>query len=141
MSTTEMLKIATRHWPQVAAFAAPIESERQYAKTVEFLDAVLDAGGGDESHPLASLAAMLADRIEAWEDRTLPAAKPVTPAKLIRELMINHQLRQSDLPEIGPQSVVSFVLSGRRKLTAEQSVRLARRFGLPVEMLLERDGG
>ncbi len=30
--------------------------------------AVLDAGGADEAHPLASLAALLGDRIEAYEN-------------------------------------------------------------------------
>lgn len=137
MTTAQMLKIANTHWPEVAGFAAPIAGARQYRKAVEFPDAVLDAGGADESHPLASLAELLGSRIEEYEERTLPQAARVAPVQLVRELMAQHGLKQSQLPEIGPQSVVSFVLNGQRRLTAEQSVRLARRFGLPVEMFLE----
>ena len=39
-------------------------------------------------------------------------------------------LRQSDLPEIGSQGVVSEVLSGKRDLNARQIRALSERFGV-----------
>ena len=51
--------------------------------------------------------------------------------------MEQHQLRQSDLPELGPQSVVSAILSGKRALNLRQVKVLAQRFGVPMEALAE----
>ena len=50
-------------------------------------------------------------------------------------LMEQHGLRQSDLPEVGAQSVVSAVLSGKRELNLRQTQALARRFGVQMEAL------
>ena len=49
---------------------------------------------------------------------------------VLRFLMQQHGLRQSDLPEIGSQGVVSEVLADKRELNARQIRRLARRFGV-----------
>ena len=45
-------------------------------------------------------------------------------------LMEEHGLRQSDLPEVGSQGVVSEVLSGKRELNVRQIRELAARFGV-----------
>jgi HTH-type transcriptional regulator/antitoxin HigA len=42
--------------------------------------------------------------------------------------MEEHDLRQSDLPEIGSQGVVSEILNGKRELNVRQIRKLARRF-------------
>ncbi len=42
--------------------------------------------------------------------------------------MEQHGLRQSDLPEVGSQGVVSEILSGRRDLNVRQIRLLAERF-------------
>ncbi len=57
----------------------------------------------------------------------IPAAKP---ADVLRFLMREHDLRQSDLTEIGSQGVVSEVLTGKRELNARQIKRLAKRFNV-----------
>ena len=48
-------------------------------------------------------------------------------------LVEQHGLGQADLPEVGAQSVVSDVLSGKRRLNVRQIRELARRFGVSVE--------
>jgi HTH-type transcriptional regulator/antitoxin HigA len=50
--------------------------------------------------------------------------------------MAQQSLRQSDLPEVGPQSVVSEVLRGKRQLNVRQISRLAKRFKLPAEVFM-----
>ncbi len=50
-------------------------------------------------------------------------------------LMEEHGLRQSDLPEIVSQGVVSEVLAGKRRLNLRQVQALAARFSVPMEML------
>ena len=42
--------------------------------------------------------------------------------------MLLHGLRQSDLPEVGSQGVVSEILSGKRALNLRQVQALAERF-------------
>ncbi|MFX6250459.1 helix-turn-helix domain-containing protein [Acinetobacter baumannii] len=44
--------------------------------------------------------------------------------------MEQHQLTQSDLPEIGSQGVVSEILRGKRDLNLRQVKALAERFGV-----------
>lgn len=56
------------------------------------------------------------------------------PASRLAFLIDSHQLNQKDLPEIGPQSVVSEILSGKRQINLLQASALARRFGVPMEV-------
>ena len=51
-----------------------------------------------------------------------------TGAEVLQHLMEEHDLRQSDLPEIGSQGVVSEIISGKRELNVRQIKELAQRF-------------
>ncbi|MDT4865489.1 Antitoxin HigA [compost metagenome] len=50
--------------------------------------------------------------------------------------MQEHGLNQSDLPEIGAQSVVSEILKGKRQLNIRHIRALAARFGVPAEVFV-----
>ena len=52
--------------------------------------------------------------------------------------MDQHGLRQSDLPEIGNQSVISQILSGARKLDLRQVKAISKRFGISPNVLIEQ---
>jgi HTH-type transcriptional regulator/antitoxin HigA len=126
---------AIRHWPHVAPLLAPPRSKAAYRRLLAALDAVLDAGGADESHPLARLADYLGDLVADFESGHTPIRE--MPARaFVRELMKQHGLAQKDLPEIGAQSVVSAVLNGKRRLNVRQIARLSARFGLPAEAFM-----
>lgn len=112
----------------------PLVSERQYKKAVQVLEQLLDAGGADEKHALAPLAATLGELIGNYEDRHREP-EALTPVQVLKFLMQQHGLRQSDLPEIGSQGVVSEVLAGKRRLNLRQVQALAGRFSVPMEML------
>ena len=129
------IRDAMAGWPAVAPFLAEPRSKGEFARLVAALDAVLDAGGADESHPLASLADHLGELVARYEERHRPF-KEMAARDLLRHLMTEHGLRQSDLPEIGAQSVVSDVLRGRRRLNVGQISRLSRRFGLPADVFM-----
>jgi HTH-type transcriptional regulator/antitoxin HigA len=47
---------------------------------------------------------------------------------MLRYLMEEHGLSQSDLPEVGSQGVVSEVIHGKRDLNMRQVRALAKRF-------------
>ncbi|HXS12896.1 MAG TPA: helix-turn-helix domain-containing protein [Acidobacteriaceae bacterium] len=79
------------------------------------------------------LLSLLIDRYES--DRyVLPQASPL---QVLRFLMDQHGLTQQDLrPEIGSESLVSLVLSGKRNLTISHIRALAKRFGVPAAVFL-----
>jgi HTH-type transcriptional regulator/antitoxin HigA len=56
-----------------------------------------------------------------------------TPEDVLRFLMDQHDLTQSDLAgDLGGQSVVSEILNGKRKLTRDHIEKLSRRFSIPA---------
>ena len=106
-----------------------LRTKNDYTRASKMLDTILDEIGEDEKHPFADLADALGVFVEKYEAEhvRLPEAKP---AAVLKFLMQQHDLRQSDLPEIGSQGEVSEVLAGRRELNARQIKRLAKRFGV-----------
>ncbi len=125
---------AIAHWGFVAPLLRPATNEAEYHSLVESLDAILDAGGADEAHPLAGLAAMVGDLVSAWETAHDPMPPDTTtPASRLAFLMEQHGLRQADLPEIGNQAKVSEILAGKRKINLRQAKALSVRFGVPME--------
>ena len=75
--------------------------------------------------------------IEGYETEhdPIPDARP---ADVSRFLMDQHGLKQADLPEVGAQSVVSAVPSGKRHLNIRQVASLSARFGIPADVFIER---
>lgn len=51
-------------------------------------------------------------------------------AETLRYLMVEHELNQTNLPEVGSQGVISEILNGRRKLSTRQIGLLAKRFAV-----------
>jgi HTH-type transcriptional regulator/antitoxin HigA len=108
---------------------APIRDERHYERMVAMLDALLDAAGGDERHPAMALVDIVGDLIEDYEAAHHPMPE-TTGLGALKFLMEQHGLRQSDLPEIGSQGVVSEILGGKRELNVRQIRALSERFGV-----------
>jgi HTH-type transcriptional regulator/antitoxin HigA len=106
-----------------------LHTKTEYDRAVAVLDDILDEIGQQETHPLADLAETLALSIEAYEDTQI-AIPEVSGPTILRSLMEDHDLAQSDLPEIGSQGVVSEILAGKRDLNVRQIAHLAERFGV-----------
>jgi HTH-type transcriptional regulator/antitoxin HigA len=123
---TAVIDVVRAQWPNIEPMFL-IRNEREYDAAVERLNSLLDEVGMDESHPLYGLLDTLGTLIEAYENEheRLP---PVSGAKMLQFFMDEHGLRQTDLPEVGSQGVVSEVLSGKRELNVRQIRALARRF-------------
>lgn len=112
-----------------------IQTREEYDRAVHSLNGLLDDGGADEGHSLAALVDTLGTLIEAYEREYIPEP-PVTGSDALRFLMEQHGLRQSDLPEIGSQGVVSEILAGKRDLTSRHIVALRDRFGVSADAFL-----
>jgi len=112
-----------------------LHTKVEYDRVVAALDNILDEIGEQETHPLADLAETLALSIEAYED-THVAIPDASGSEILRSLMEDHELAQSDLPEIGSQGVVSEILSGKRDLNVRQIAQLASRFGVSPALFI-----
>ncbi|MFC6339070.1 transcriptional regulator [Pseudomonas sp. CCM 7891] len=130
-----LIKLAAEHWQFVSPLLRKPKSEADYDVLVNALDELLDLIGEDESSPLMSLVDILSDWIEAYdlEHRPMPVASGVD---VLRAMMREHGLTQSDLPGVGAQSVVSEILGGKRQLNLRQVRWLAKRFGVSVETFI-----
>ncbi len=106
-----------------------IQDERDYDLATERLNSLIDEVGTDEQHPLYSLLDTLGTVVHAWEEQHHPISRSESVDSL-RFLMVEHELTQSDLPEVGSQGVVSEILGGKRKLNIRQIRALSERFGV-----------
>lgn len=114
----------------------PIHSDQEYDLAVQTMNQLLDAGAADENSVLAALVNSLGSLIGDYDD--LHYRAPVaTPIATLQFLMRQHNLNQSDLPEIGTQGVVSELLSGIREFNVRQIKALAERFNVPASIFLK----
>ena len=126
---------AMNHWEYIAPVLAVPSTESDFNALVSDLDYVLDAGGADENHHLAGLAERMGDLISTYEDQYHQMPQ-TTGLDALKYLMETHELRQSELPEVGSQGVVSEVLSGKRSLNVDQIKRLAERFQVSAAVFI-----
>jgi HTH-type transcriptional regulator/antitoxin HigA len=115
---------------------AAIHNQADYERAVEFMNQLLDVVGDDEEHELADMLELLGQLIEDYESQhyALPNAEP---SQVLRFLMEQHDLKQADLAsELGTQSVVSEILSGRRQINVRQAKALAQRFGVSAAVFI-----
>lgn len=112
-----------------------INSERDYDKAITTLNQLLDAGAANEKHPLADLVNTLGALISEYENAHYPE-QDVSPLAMLRFLMDQNHLTQTNLPEIGTQGVVSEILSGKRELNVRQIKALGERFHVPPSVFV-----
>ena len=103
--------------------------QQDYDLALERLNGLIDEVGTDEEHPLYSLLDTMGTVVHAWEEQHYPMPK-LEGAEALRFLMEEHDLPQSDLPEVGSQGVVSEILGRKRVLNVRQIRALSERFGV-----------
>src|SRR3954463_2264817 len=127
METMTLLAKETQaHWATIAPILS-IRNEREYDRAVRRLNALIDEIGDNERHPLYGLLDTLGTVIHAYEEVHHPMPT-VKGGSILRYLMDEHGITQSELPEIGSQGVVSEILRGKRELNTRQIRALAKRF-------------
>lgn len=116
------------HWTNIAPLLS-IRNKREYNAAIKRLNELLDEIGDNENHPLYSLLDTLGTLIHAYEEEHYPIPD-ATGTEVLRFLMDEHGLTQSDMPEVGSQGVISEILNGKRELNVRQIRSLAQRFGV-----------
>lgn len=126
------IETVMNQWELLAPVMMPPQDQLEYDTLVANLDAVLDAGGANEGHPLASLADYLGELIADFEDHHIEQLTPITGKQLFKFLMKEHGLKQSDFSEVGSQGVISELQDDtkNRQLTVAHIKLLAKRFGV-----------
>jgi HTH-type transcriptional regulator/antitoxin HigA len=114
-------------WPGIQNIFSVPHNQKEYKRLVHILDGLIDEVGENESHPLASLMETLGSLIESYEDQNIQMTEG-SPSDALKFLMDEHDLKQSDLPEIGSQGVISEILSGKRQFNVRQIKLLSQRF-------------
>jgi HTH-type transcriptional regulator / antitoxin HigA len=118
----------------IHALAAPkvITSEAQHERYVSaLLELERRRHLTSEERNFAELLTLLIESYEE-EHHTIRAASPV---EVLQELVTANNLRQKDLaPQLGSESIVSEILSGRRELNKRHIENLSKRFNVSPEV-------
>ena len=93
------------------------------------MNAMLDAAGDDEDHTMAGLLDLVGDLVSKYEQEN-HAIEPAEPKDALRFLMDARNLKQEDLAAIVPQSTLSAILAGKRKISATLASKLGKFFGV-----------
>lgn len=113
-----------------------IDTEEENDKAVEFAGALMRKGAS-RSPEETRLLDLLVTLIEDFEEKAYPMGESVKPADILRSLMDEHGLKQTDMVDIfGSQGVVSQVLNGKRSISKAQARRLSERFRLPLDIFI-----
>ncbi|MCX7263619.1 MAG: helix-turn-helix domain-containing protein [Burkholderiales bacterium] len=96
---------------------------------------LLDEAGADESHPIMGLIDIVTDLIDDYKSELHPLLQ-TNGVDALKFLMEQHDLKQTDLQEIGSQGVVSEILTGKRELNLRQVRALSERFGVSAATFL-----
>ena len=124
-----MLKNIAQNWSPLSPLLAVPRTEDEYDARVELMNQLIDEIGEDEAHPLVRLLDTVGALIAHYEAAHYPL--PVVPPQdVLAYLMEDHNLTQSQLPEVGSQGVVSEILRGKRQLNTRQIQAVAHRFGV-----------
>lgn len=109
-----------------------IRTDADLAEALARIDAIIDA---PDDSPEADERATLGTLIAAYEEEHHPLPRRFG-VPLLMACMEAQGLQQAQVPEIGPQPLVSAVLSGKRAINPRMAIALGRRFLVPAEAFL-----
>jgi|ERR1035437_7494704 HTH-type transcriptional regulator/antitoxin HigA len=114
-----------------------IQTQEENEKALEIAGRLMKKGQGKLSPEENRLLDLLATLIEDFEERAYPIENTSNPAIALRELMVEHELKQTDMLDVfGSQGVVSQVLNGKREISKSQARKLSARFRLPIDIFI-----
>jgi HTH-type transcriptional regulator/antitoxin HigA len=110
-----------------------IRSAADLKNALARIDRLIDAPDGTDRAEERTILALI---VHEYESRHFPL-KPATAVDMLRYMMNTHELTQGDVPEIGPQSLVSAILAGKRKLNTRMVSALAKRFQVSPAVFID----
>lgn len=111
-----------------------ITNETEYQRIEDIFANLFKKDRSPEEDKLFDL---LANLLEDYERKTLPELGQSTPIDILKFLINENDLKQTDLTDIfKTQSIVSDILAGKRQINLAQAKRLANRFRVSVELFI-----
>ena len=131
------LKVLQQTWVAFDRLAhlRPIRTEEEYDRTIALLNHLLDVVGEQEEHELSGLLDLVGELVSDYDTHHF-AIEASEPKEVLRYLMEVRGLKQSDLAEIVPQSNLSAILAGRRKISATLAGKLAKYFSISATVFI-----
>jgi len=125
------IKAIQASWQALDAKAhlRPVHDEKSYQRMVALMNSLLNVAGDDEDHPLSGLLDLVGDMVAKYEQEH-HTIEQASPHDALRFLMEARGLKQEDLSSIVPQSNLSAILSGKRKISATLAGKLGKFFGI-----------
>jgi HTH-type transcriptional regulator/antitoxin HigA len=111
------------------AHLRPIRNDAEYERTVALMNSLLDIVGDDESHALSGLLDLVSELVEDYDAEHF-AIEASEPKEVLRYLIETRCLKQGDLADVVPQSNLSAILAGKRKIRATLAGKLAKFFNI-----------
>ncbi|HET53632.1 MAG TPA: helix-turn-helix domain-containing protein [Ignavibacteria bacterium] len=130
------IKRAVKVWATVSKLVSTIHTERHYNRAVKMLEQLIDEVNEKSDRVKESLIDTLGTLIKDYEDRNITEPKE-DPIGVLKYLLEEQGLTQSDLNEIGSQGVVSEILNGKRQLNLRQVVALSKKFSVSPSVFIE----
>lgn len=122
-------------WPSISGILSVPRNHDEFINLSNMLDEIIDEVGNNEKHILASLMETIGLLIEKYEDEHHQVPQ-ISGVDILKEFMIENNLKQSDLSELGSQGVVSEILNGKRELNIRQVKTLADKFSVSPSVFI-----
>ena len=125
------IKSIAQRWSALESFAPlrVIHNDTDYENMVNLLNGLLDAVGDDETQPLASLLELVGEIVADYEAKKFEIPKE-EPKEVLRFMMETKNTSQVDLASVVPQSNLSAILAGKRKISPKVAKGLGDFFGI-----------
>jgi HTH-type transcriptional regulator/antitoxin HigA len=114
-----------------------INDEAGYEQMTALMNSLLDVVGDDEDHALSGLLDLVGDLVSKYE-RENYVMEAASPKDSLRFLIEARGLRQDDLSSIVPQSNLSAILAGKRKISATLAGKFGKFFGVSPSIFVPR---
>ena len=111
------------------AHLRPIRTEEEYDRTVSLMNYLVDIVGDRENHTLSGLLDLVSELVAEY-DTSHYSIEASEPNEVLRYLIELRGLKQGDLAEIVPQSNLSAILAGKRKISATLAGKLGKFFNI-----------
>lgn len=128
--TKQEITSVIQYFSHIASYVRAPKNQAENDKLIELARQLKTYSKKNAKNVFAKeLLELVLDHIEAYEKKTYPL-RASKPEDILYFLMEQHNLKQTDLPEIGSQSHVSKILNGKRQLTRQQISALSKRFNM-----------
>jgi HTH-type transcriptional regulator / antitoxin HigA len=130
------LEKAIQHWSMVSPVIDTPRTSDDYEALLQNLKDALQLVENRSDSPLSGLIKAIANAAQEYEAESLLIEKG-SALLALKYLIKLHNIKQSELKEIGSQGVVSEILNGKRSLTLRHVKKLAKKFNVSPSVFID----